>query len=167
MLTGLPNRTLFFDRVRQAMARTRRAGKPMALFFLDIDRFKQINDTFGHAAGDDVLRVFAQRLRGCVRETDTVARLAGDEFTMILEGLGGAHDAETVARKVLESVRPPVALADREVTIASSIGIVLYAREDGREMTADALLELADKALYSAKSGGRNRYVFHHDLGSR
>jgi diguanylate cyclase (GGDEF)-like protein len=164
MLTGLPNRTLFFDRVRQAMARTRRAGKPMALFFLDIDRFKQINDTFGHAAGDEVLRAFARRLRGCVRETDTVARLAGDEFTMILEGLGGAQDAETVARKVLESVRPPLVLADREVTIGSSIGIVLYAKEDGREMTADALLELADKALYSAKSGGRNRYVFHHEL---
>jgi diguanylate cyclase (GGDEF)-like protein len=146
------------------MARTRRVGKPMALFFLDIDRFKHVNDTFGHAAGDDLLRAFAQRLRSCVRESDTVARLAGDEFTMILEGLGGAHDAETVARKVLESLRPPIVLAGREVTISSSIGIVLYAKDDGGEVSAEALLELADKALYSAKSGGRNRYVFHHDL---
>lgn len=159
MLTGLPNRALFFDRFQHAMARTRRTGKPIALFFLDIDRFKQINDTFGHAAGDDLLRAFAQRLRGCVRETDTVARLAGDEFTMILENLSAPQDAETVARKVLDALRPPVVLGGQEVTISSSIGIVLYAK-DGGEISAESLLEFADQALYKAKSGGRNRYVF-------
>jgi diguanylate cyclase (GGDEF)-like protein len=157
MLTGLPNRALFHDRFHQAMSRTRRSGQPMALFFLDIDRFKHINDTFGHAAGDDLLRAFAKRLRNCVRESDTVARLAGDEFTVILEGLHGPQDAEAVARKILAALVPAVVLAGRDVVVSSSIGIALYGKEDG-EIGADALLERADQALYKAKGGGRNRY---------
>jgi diguanylate cyclase (GGDEF)-like protein len=157
MLTGLPNRALFFDRLQHAMARARRSDGPIALFFLDIDRFKHINDTYGHAAGDDLLRAFAQRVRGCVRESDTVARLAGDEFTVILEGLHGPADAEAVAGKILEALRPPVKLAGQEVVIGSSMGIALYGKDDG-EFGHGALLERADQALYKAKSAGRNRY---------
>lgn len=161
MLTGLPNRALFFDRFQQAMARARRHGQPMALLFLDIDRFKHINDTFGHAAGDELLRAFAERVRNCVRESDTVARLAGDEFTVIVEGLHGDSDAETVAKKILAALTPPIRLADQDVTISSSIGIALYSKDDGAEMTADLLLERADAALYHAKRTGRNRHALY------
>ena len=104
-LTGLPNRALFNDRLRQGMARAAR-GKPMALLFLDIDRFKSINDTYGHEAGDKLLKVFASRMQGAVRQSDTVARLAGDEFTIILEQLGGPADAQAIARQAGRGAAP-------------------------------------------------------------
>jgi diguanylate cyclase (GGDEF)-like protein/PAS domain S-box-containing protein len=153
-LTGLPNRALFNDRLRQGMARAAR-GKPMALLFLDVDRFKSINDTFGHEAGDKLLKVFASRMQGAVRQSDTVARLAGDEFTIILEQLGGVGDAEAIARKLVESLRQPIALAGRVIEVTASIGVAMCAPGESDEV---ALLRRADEALYEAKRRGRDGF---------
>jgi diguanylate cyclase (GGDEF)-like protein/PAS domain S-box-containing protein len=157
VLTGLPNRGLFMDRLDQALARSRRSGKPMALLFLDIDRFKGVNDTLGHEAGDDVLKAFARAMRACVRSSDTVARLGGDEFTIILEELSSVDEAETVARKLVDKARMPVASAGRSVTVSASIGIAMVSAD---EWDAASILRRADAALYEAKRLGRNRYAF-------
>lgn len=154
-LTGLPNRALFRDRLEQAMARSRRRDKPMGIMYLDIDHFKQINDSLGHAAGDEVLRAFGYRLSCSVRATDTVARLSGDEFTVILEELRGAADAQLVAEKILTAVVPPVKMGTDEVRVSCSIGIAIYYKEN---ITVDALIEQADKALYNVKRRGRGGY---------
>ncbi|MEP7140434.1 MAG: diguanylate cyclase [Caldimonas sp.] len=151
-LTGLPNRAVFNDRLRQGMARAAR-GKPMALLFLDIDRFKSINDTYGHEAGDNLLTVFAKRMEGAVRQSDTVARLAGDEFTIILEQLGSAADAQSVARKLVESLRQPVAVAGRMLEVTVSIGVAICAPDESDDV---AFLRRADEALYEAKRRGRD-----------
>jgi diguanylate cyclase (GGDEF)-like protein/PAS domain S-box-containing protein len=153
-LTGLPNRALFNDRLRQGMARAAR-GKPLALLFLDIDRFKSINDSFGHEAGDKLLKVFAGRMLGAVRQSDTVARLAGDEFTIILEQLASAGDAKAVARKLVEALRQPIAIAGRMLEVTVSIGVALCAPGDGDDV---ALLRRADEALYEAKRRGRDGF---------
>jgi diguanylate cyclase (GGDEF)-like protein/PAS domain S-box-containing protein len=153
-LTGLPNRALFNDRLRQGMARAAR-GKPLALLFLDIDRFKSINDTFGHEAGDKLLKVFASRMLSTVRQSDTVARLAGDEFTIILEQLGGVGDAKAVARKLVETLRQPIAIAGRMLEVTVSIGVALCSPGDDDDV---ALLRRADEALYEAKRRGRDGF---------
>lgn len=160
-LTGLPNRALFLDRLAQATARARRGKQPMALMFLDVDHFKGVNDTLGHAAGDELLCTFAERLKSCVRRTDTVARLGGDEFTIILEDLKAPHDSELVATKIAAALRAPIRLAEREVTITSSIGIANYFDAASNELSPGALLEQADQALYAAKRGGRNGYALY------
>ena len=160
-LTGLPNRALFLDRLEQAIARARRSKRPMAMMFLDVDHFKTVNDTLGHAAGDELLRAFAGRLKSCVRRNDTVARLGGDEFTIILEELNIPQDSETVAHKIAAALRAPIKLADREVTITSSIGIANYFDAASNELSPGALLEQADQALYGAKRGGRNGYAIY------
>jgi diguanylate cyclase (GGDEF)-like protein len=154
-LTGLPNRALFRDRLQQAMARARRHDKPMAVMYLDIDHFKQINDTMGHAGGDEVLRAFGYRLSCSVRATDTVARLAGDEFTVILEELRGPIDVEVVAAKILDAIVPPVRVDQEDLKISASIGIAIYHKE---KITAETLIDRADKALYSVKRRGRGGY---------
>lgn len=153
-LTGLPNRALFNDRLRQGMARAAR-GKPMALLFLDIDRFKAINDTLGHEAGDKLLKVFASRMQGAVRQSDTVARLAGDEFTIILEQVGGWADATAIATKLVEALRQPVALAGRILEVTASIGVALCLPGESDDA---ALLRRADEALYEAKRRGRDGF---------
>jgi diguanylate cyclase (GGDEF)-like protein len=127
----------------------------LALLFLDIDHFKSINDTLGHEAGDQLLKVFAKRMRDCVRQSDMVARLAGDEFTVILEGLRGAGDAKALANKLVETLRAPIALADKLLVITTSIGIAMWS--DGETDDAD-LLRRADTALYEAKRRGRNGF---------
>jgi diguanylate cyclase (GGDEF)-like protein len=147
------------DRLHQAMMRARRHERAMALLFMDVDRFKQINDTHGHAAGDELLRIFSQRLLSCVRESDTAARLSGDEFTAILEDLNSPGDAEVVARRFLQAVREPMRLAGQEIRVTSSMGIAFY-RGD-KELTPEALLEYADQALYETKRGGRDDFSFH------
>jgi diguanylate cyclase (GGDEF)-like protein/PAS domain S-box-containing protein len=154
MLTGLPNRALFHDRLQQAMARANR-GKPMALLFLDVDRFKDINDTLGHEAGDKLLKVFAIRMQAAVRESDTVARLAGDEFTIILEGLRDAADARMLAGKLVETLRQPIELEGRSLEVTASIGVTLCVPGEGDDA---AVLRRADAALYEAKRRGRNGY---------
>ena len=160
-LTGLPNRALFLDRLEQAITRAQRNKQPMALMFLDVDRFKGINDTHGHAAGDELLRTFADRLRSCVRRSDTVARLGGDEFTIILENLKNPQDAEVVAQKIAAALLPVVKVGDLEVTVTSSIGIANYRDTTKTGLSPGALLEQADQALYEAKRRGRNGYALY------
>ena len=155
-LTGLPNRALFHDRLNQAMARSRRTKQIVTLMYLDIDHFKQINDTYGHSAGDALLCSFTQRLNSCVRAVDTVARLGGDEFTIISEGLHEPLDAKVIADKILRQMRLEFILDSKPVNISTSIGIAHYT---GNDLTADALIKNADVALYNAKEQGRDQYV--------
>ncbi|HYD94189.1 MAG TPA: diguanylate cyclase [Noviherbaspirillum sp.] len=160
-LTGLPNRAQLHEKLAEATARARRTGAALAVMFLDIDRFKSINDTLGHAVGDEVLQNFAQRLRQSVRETDVVARLAGDEFVIVLEGLNFGEEADLVARKVLLSVSEEMPIAGRMLPVTTSIGIA-YCQDGGLDPAA--LLVQADQALYAAKEAGRN--TFHRTLAT-
>ncbi|ROR35136.1 bifunctional diguanylate cyclase/phosphodiesterase [Inmirania thermothiophila] len=156
-LTGLPNRTLFFDRLARAVSTARRIGGRLAVLFVDLDRFKWVNDTLGHAAGDALLQEAARRLARCVRESDTVARLAGDEFTVVLAEIRRAADAERVARAILAELERPYVLEGQEVQISGSVGIAIFP-EDGED--AETLLRHADAAMYRAKEAGRNAYGF-------
>jgi len=153
-LTGLANRRLFTDRLRLAIARSRRGGTQLAVLYLDIDHFKQVNDSLGHAAGDALLRDFAARLRASVRATDTVARFGGDEFVILLEDLKEREHALRVVEKILEDCRQPLRIEERQIVATASAGL---AYGDG---TADdaALLKRADAALYAAKAAGRDGY---------
>ena len=163
-LTGLANRRQLEERLPEAMARARRSGAPMALLFLDIDHFKSINDTQGHAAGDDVLKQFALRLRDTVRVTDTVARLGGDEFVVVIEALHGADEAAHVAGKIVTAMRRPWLLAGRSLTATTSIGVAGY---DGAEIASAALMARADAALYEAKKAGRDGWCVHQPIAPR
>ncbi len=164
-LTGLANRNLARDRVGQAIAYAARSNRAVALLFLDLDRFKRINDSLGHAFGDDLLRAVAERVRRCVRENDTVARLGGDEFVIVLSDMARPEDAAMVARKILLAVAQPLALAGREVSVSASIGVSLYPK-DGADY--DTLLRNADVAMYQAKETGRDRYRFYtEDMNAR
>jgi diguanylate cyclase (GGDEF)-like protein len=165
-LTGMPNRALFRDRLDHALAIRRRAGGGLAVLFLDLDDFKAVNDRYGHAVGDKLLRVAAERIAAGVRDGDTVARLGGDEFAVLLEGSG---DAEGIARGLLEALRRPYDLDGRLVTIGASVGLVEAAdramhRVDDRtgESTADWLVRRADAAMYAGKRGGKNTLVRYH-----
>jgi diguanylate cyclase (GGDEF)-like protein/PAS domain S-box-containing protein len=158
VLTGLPNRSLFLDRLHQAMARARRSATMLGLMFFDLDRFKQINDTLGHSTGDKVLQVVAARLKEQLREVDTISRLGGDEFTLIMEGVASSARLLTVAHKVREAVAAPMHIDGRELLVTTSIGITVFPR-DGTEV--DALLKNADIAMYRAKQAGRNAYQFY------
>jgi diguanylate cyclase (GGDEF)-like protein len=157
-LTGLPSKTLFRDRLEQALARARRSKENFAVLFLDLDHFKDVNDTFGHLAGDELLRAFAERLRGFVRATDTVARFGGDEFVVLVTGLQDASHSAILAQKILRSLATPFQIDGHEVSVTTSIGISLYHADLDR---ADDYLERADRALYVAKEEGRNTYRFH------
>jgi diguanylate cyclase (GGDEF)-like protein/PAS domain S-box-containing protein len=154
-LTGLPNRHAFNDGMAAALARSERNAAQIALMFLDVDAFKKINDTLGHAAGDDVLREFARRLQASVRPTDLVARLAGDEFVIVLEGVRTRDECRFVARKIIAAMRPAFRAADATLRVTTSIGIALA---HGGTTTAEALLKRADSALYAAKGHGRDTY---------
>jgi len=156
-LTTLPNRQMFYDRLDQDIKKAHRANRPLALMFLDLDRFKEINDTLGHDMGDVLLKEAAYRLSGCVRETDTVARLGGDEFTIILGELDDLNTVERVSYDILSKLAEPFHLGDKVVYVSVSIGITLYP-EDATSI--EALLKNADQAMYSAKNKGRNRYSY-------
>lgn len=158
MLTGLPNRVLLFDRLRQALARSRREGITCALMFLDLDKFKHINDTLGHEMGDEVLKEAARRLRDALRESDTVARLGGDEFVVLLPAINAAKDAGVVAEKIRQAIGRPFDLSGHTLNISTSIGIALYPAHGGDEA---ALVNSADAAMYAAKRSGGNRVQFH------
>jgi diguanylate cyclase (GGDEF)-like protein len=155
-LTGLANRALFKDRVEQALARMDRQGRPIAVLFLDLDRFKSVNDTAGHAAGDQLLRAVGDRLRTCIRAADTVARLGGDEFAIVLEEIHDAHDAAGTARRILDVLAEPFILREKQVAIGVSIGISLGT--SGRQ-GYETLVRNADVAMYAAKSAGRGRFA--------
>lgn len=157
-LTGLVNRTLFRDRLVQAMARSKRLQQPLGLMLLDLDRFKAVNDTLGHAVGDQLLKAVAGRLQECVREVDTVARMGGDEFTIILEGLSCEQDIAVVARRITTSLTNPFDLQGHQASIGVSIGITVYPADDHE---IDDLLRHADAAMYRAKQQGGNSYQFH------
>ena len=153
-LTGLANRVALADRIRLAIARSRRNGSAFALLFLDLDRFKQVNDGMGHSAGDQLLVQFAMRLRACVRASDSVARLGGDEFVVLLDDMKERDAAVRIAQKILEETRAPVRIDARQVGITTSIGIAYYTGEESGE----ELLQRADGALYEAKRSGRDAY---------
>jgi diguanylate cyclase (GGDEF)-like protein/PAS domain S-box-containing protein len=153
-LTGLANRLLFRDRLDQALARARRHGTRLALVYLDIDRFKEVNDTLGHPAGDALLKEFAARLRGAVRASDTVARLGGDEFVVLLEDVKDEDCAGRVAEKLMAQCRRPFALEAGEIVASASAGLACGAGS----IDADILLRRADNALYEAKRAGRDQY---------
>ena len=157
-LTGLANRTVFIDRLREAFAAAQRGAPPFAVLYLDIDRFKDINDTLGHSAGDLLLKSVGERLKGCIRETDLVARLGGDEFAVLQATLGDVASAGVLASKIHDALSAPYPLGDREMRITVSIGISPYMSET---VGPDEMLAQADIALYRAKDEGRNQYCFH------
>ncbi|MHB1404918.1 MAG: putative bifunctional diguanylate cyclase/phosphodiesterase [Desulfitobacteriaceae bacterium] len=154
-LTGLPNRYLFDDRLSVALEQARRYQHMLGVMFLDLDHFKCINDTLGHAVGDQFLQEVARRLQGCLREGDTVSRMGGDEFTVLLPEVISQNDAVKVAQRVIEALKQPFWMDDRELYITSSIGIAIHPKH-GED--AETLLRLADVAMYQAKSAGRNNY---------
>ena len=158
VLTGLPNRILFQDRLGQALARDRREGGKGALMLLDVDQFKEINDSLGHAAGDQLLRELATRLSKVVREADTLARLGGDEFALIQTALADAGAASLLAQRIAHALERPFQIEDQQLNIAASIGITIFP-DDGT--TPERLMRNADMALYQAKAAGRNRYAYY------
>ena len=161
-LTGLPNRTLFEDRVDQALQRAARQGTTISVLYLDLDGFKAINDSFGHAAGDELLRTVAARLDESLRGADAAARLGGDEFACLVDGLDDRSDALSIARRVAASVGRPVTLEGREITVRPSIGI---AHSTGAPIGAEQLIHNADLAMYESKAEGRGQLaVFEDDL---
>ena len=170
-LTGLPNRALFRDRLAQAMARAQRSRKTMALMFMDLDRFKLVNDGLGHEVGDTLLQHVAKTLAACLRDVDTVtrqvdcepcvlSRLGGDEFTVIAENIGGAEDATHIACRLLDALQVPIKMGVEEVVISASIGISLYPTDD---VDLDGLIKHTDMAMYRSKSMGRGTYSFFSD----
>ena len=163
-LTGLPNRRLLADRLAQSLAAARRENSQIALLYIDLDGFKLVNDSFGHSAGDILLLEVGRRFKSRTRESDTIARIGGDEFTVILNHIQKREDAETVARGLLESLRDPFFIEGHETNIGASIGISVFPQP---EIDNDNLLQQADSAMYVAKRSGKNRIVFfNEDLGA-
>ena len=165
-LTALPNRNLYIERVERAIYRAHRSGKPLALLFVDLDKFKPINDELGHEAGDVVLKTVAERLLSCVRQSDTVARFGGDEFVAILENLDHPDSASVVAKKMIAALVEPIAVSSDgdstvEATVGASVGISVYPH-DGKTM--DDLARAADEAMYAVKEEGRNNFKFYSDV---
>jgi diguanylate cyclase (GGDEF)-like protein len=154
-LTGLPNRALFTDRLSQAIINNRRSGKQMAILYMDIDHFKNINDKYGHAEGDALLKSFSERISGVLRKGDTLARLGGDEFVIIAENLHGPADAEHIASKVLAALHQPFTLPTIEIKIGASIGVAISTQA---EINGDDIVGRADEALYEVKRAGRNNF---------
>jgi len=156
-LTGLPSRFLFGEQFRRALVRAKRAGHLVGLLYLDLDRFKPVNDRLGHKCGDLLLQTVAKRLKGSVREEDTIARLGGDEFAVILEHLSAPRDAAATATKILRALARPFSLEGHQARVTASIGISIYPLDAGRPET---LIDYADAAMYRAKTGRRNSYRF-------
>ena len=154
-LTELPNRALFLDRLDQNLKQSERYQRKFALLFVDLDGFKSVNDTLGHDAGDALLTKTAERLHDCVREADTVARIGGDEFTVILSTIASVDDARTVAKKIIAALSKPFNIGDQKAQIGASIGISLFP-ENGTD--TETLLKKADDAMYTAKKSGKNDY---------
>ena len=154
-LTGLPNRPLFMDRLIMAVAQASRSNQKIAVFFLDLDRFKDINDSLGHSMGDGLLKAVAERIRRCVREGDTVARFGGDEFTLLIPRIDHIDDAAKIAQKILETLKIPFSISDHELFVTTSVGISIYPNDGGDPET---LVRNADSAMYRAKDQGRDNY---------
>ena len=160
-LTSLPNRTLFLDRVEQAVSRSRRHGTALAVLFLDLDGFKGVNDRFGHAEGDELLKRVAERLVACVRDTDSVARLGGDEFAVLVERVEGTRELDVLCQRMLSALRRDITILGHEVVVGASIGVAIAAPQDD----AAGLLRNADMAMYRAKALGKDRsFVYQPSL---
>ncbi|MBI5308376.1 MAG: EAL domain-containing protein [Planctomycetes bacterium] len=159
-LTNLPNRTLFIDRLQQELMRAYRTKRPVAVLFLDLDRFKIINDTMGHAFGDTLLKVLAERLRNCIRESDTVSRHGGDEFTFTIPDIAKPQDVAPLAQKIIEAVSPPFHIENHEINVTCSMGIAVYPLDASN---AADLIKKADIAMYHAKEQGRNNFKFYRE----
>jgi diguanylate cyclase (GGDEF)-like protein len=157
-VTGLPNRALFGDRLAVALAHAQRHRYKLAVLFLDIDRFKQINDSLGHSVGDRLLRIVSTRIRSAMRDEDTVARFGGDEFTILIHIIGKVEDAGKIGAKILDSLKTPITIDERDFVVTSSIGISIYPL-DGTD--GETLIRNADAAMYRAKDMGRNTYQFY------
>lgn len=165
LLTGLPNRLSFGKRLERALAHATRTGQSGALLFIDLDRFKLVNDRLGHAAGDQLLQTVARRLRAVLRQEDRLFRMGGDEFTVILSAVDSAHEAARLAERLRQAASQPVVIGAHEASVGATIGIVLFpgsATGVGTE-TADELLRRADAAMYRAKAQGRGTHAFHGD----
>ncbi|MBF0326047.1 diguanylate cyclase domain-containing protein [Magnetospirillum moscoviense] len=160
-LTGLPNRNLLNDRMRHALARAQRNKSRMALLYVDLDKFKPINDTLGHEAGDEVLREVAERLNRCVRSSDTVSRVGGDEFVVLLETVARPNEAALVARKIIDSLAKPIDYKGNICQVGASIGGAVYP-DDGETM--DEISKAADIAMYRVKHAGRNDFRFYSEI---
>lgn len=156
-LTGLPNRASFNDNIEEAVARARRNGSGVAVMFIDLDKFKPINDTLGHDAGDLVLKTVAERLKNIIRATDSAARLGGDEFVVVLENVDNREDVEVVAKNLLAKVPEPIPFKDTSCSVGLSIGISHFPSDAD---SVEELLNAADKAMYKVKEAGRNNYAF-------
>ncbi|MBE0435534.1 MAG: diguanylate cyclase, partial [Methylomicrobium sp.] len=156
-LTGLPNRYLFLDRLQRAINKSNRTGRQLALMFLDLDHFKDVNDSLGHDAGDELLKEATQRLKGCLRETDTLARPGGDEFTIIMDELDEFNGIDRVAQNMVECITAPFIVKKERCYISVSIGIALYPSDADN---LEELLKKADQAMYGAKNQGRSRYCY-------
>lgn len=164
-LTDLPNRILFADRLKQALARAKRYGRGVGVLFVDLDQFKSINDSLGHETGDALLKIVADRLVRCVRSTDTIARLSGDEFAMVLPDLARGEDAGLVAQKVLEAAARPATVGNQTIPITASVGIALY---PSNSADPDVLLAHADRAMYRAKEkGGQCHQFWSEDMNAQ
>ena len=159
-LTGLPNRNLLNDRMNHALARIKRHGGHMAVLYVDLDKFKPINDSMGHEAGDNVLQEVARRLTGCVRSSDTVSRVGGDEFVVVVEEISRPAEASLVARKIIDSLDIPILFRGTDCQVGASIGIALFP-QDGT--TIEEICKAADLAMYRVKHSGRNGYCFYSD----
>lgn len=163
LLTRLPNRALFKDRLGLSISQAERNGQKLAVMFIDLDRFKVINDTLGHAMGDRLLQAVTQRLEGCLRQGDTLSRFGGDEFTLLLPEIHNEEDARSIARKLMETLRTPFKLGDHEVFVGVSIGIAMYP-DSGTGL--DELIQQADIAMYHVKGRGKDGYQFYtHSMG--
>jgi diguanylate cyclase (GGDEF)-like protein len=156
VLTGLPNRVLLADRLRQGIAQTRRRGQGLAVAFLDLDGFKGINDQHGHEAGDQLLIALATRMKQALRESDTLARIGGDEFVAVLLDLGGIEASEQILTRMLEAAAEPVHIGDLVLQVSASLGVTFYPQTE--DIEADQLIRQADQAMYQAKLAGKNRY---------
>lgn len=160
-LTGLPNRLLFQDRLQNAMVRARRANSLIAVMFLDLDRFKSVNDSLGHPVGDKLLKAAAVRLKSFLRDSDTVGRQSGDEFTAVLESIADADHAATVAQKIVDGFREPFTIEGHEIHCTGSLGTTLFPLDQAA--TADDLIHHADMAMYEVKQHGRNNHRFYSE----
>jgi diguanylate cyclase (GGDEF)-like protein/PAS domain S-box-containing protein len=161
VLTGLPNRRLLLDRLSQTLAQAQRYHRSLAVMFLDLDHFKEINDTLGHDVGDELLKLVAERLELCVRGGDTVSRQGGDEFVIILSEISRQKDAALVAEKILEMLNTPITIQEHKLKITTSIGIAIYTVDS--EDDGSRLMKKADVAMYQAKEAGRNGFRFFAD----
>jgi diguanylate cyclase (GGDEF)-like protein len=154
-LTGMPNRRLFFDRLKQALARAKRSGKPLAVGYIDLDSFKPINDRFGHMAGDQVLIEITGRVQNLLRAEDTIARIGGDEFVLLLADLNEIDGYTAILDRVLTAISAPIQIEGILVSISASIGVAVA---PPAEYEAEILVKRADQAMYEAKLAGKNRY---------